>query len=160
MLHQYLIKQNQWSDKTFPNKTPLSIIKHIRLEIVDIRLTPLALVAWINIIILSFDGMHTLQYIPKYILEMLQRHLTQNRFVYMPPLDILRKIEHELKVLEVFPYDLSRWVWIVVLAFRGAFVTGCSSEELITALQQKQAINFARKWPPSIPDVPTEYIRE
>ncbi len=53
----YLIKQKQWSLKTFGNaKRTVGIIKHIKKELLEIRKQPDDLIEWIDVIILGMDG--------------------------------------------------------------------------------------------------------
>jgi hypothetical protein len=45
------------------------------------------------------------------------------------------------------PNDLEEWIDLVLLAFDGAWRTGHSPEEIVAALEAKQAKNEARQWP-------------
>jgi hypothetical protein len=73
---------------------------------------------------------------------------------------ITKHIRKELDEIVNAPADLMEWIDVVILAFDGAWRSGHTPAEIVTALQQKQAINFARSWPASSdPNEPTEHHR-
>jgi len=74
---------------------------------------------------------------------------------------ILSHIRKELEELEAAPYDLLEWIDVIILAVDGAWRQGYTTDEIITALQLKQQINFSRQWPAvSKPDEPAEHLKE
>ena len=75
---------------------------------------------------------------------------------------ITRHIEKELAEIRAAPHDLTEWADVVILALDGAWRAGYAPEEIAAALERKQAVNFARQWPPASdvgPNEPTEHIR-
>jgi len=51
---------------------------------------------------------------------------------------------------------------VVILALDGAWRAGYTPEEIVAELERKQAVNFAREWPPAKdvdPDQPSEHIQ-
>lgn len=67
-------------------------------------------------------------------------------------LALINHIEAELKEIKANPYDLTEWIDIVILALDGFWRHGGSPETIVYALQTKQNINIARKWPESVSD--------
>lgn len=56
-LESYLNRQREWSKKTFgAGPRVLGIIKHIELELEEIRAEPTDLTEWIDVMILAMDG--------------------------------------------------------------------------------------------------------
>ena len=75
---------------------------------------------------------------------------------------ITRHIEKELAEIRVAPRDLGEWIDVVILALDGAWRAGYTPEEIVAELERKQAVNFAREWPPAKdvdPDQPSEHVR-
>jgi hypothetical protein len=61
-----------------------------------------------------------------------------------------RVVDHILKeLIEIGanPSDLSEWVDVVLLGLDGAWRAGYSPDQIIEALEAKQAENEAREWP-------------
>lgn len=56
-------------------------------------------------------------------------------------------IRKELVEIEADPLDVKEWVDVIILAFDGAWRTGCSPEDILLAIHDKQGINESRKWP-------------
>jgi hypothetical protein len=74
---------------------------------------------------------------------------------------LLKHIAKELEEVAKEPTDVMEWVDIIILAIDGAWrATGLDPAEIAAALQQKQAINKARRWPVPVDGQPTEHIRE
>lgn len=61
---------------------------------------------------------------------------------------IVDHIRKELAEIEAAPADLGEWIDVAILALDGAWRTGATPEQIIAALEAKQAKNEARKWPP------------
>jgi len=59
---------------------------------------------------------------------------------------ICKHIEMELTEILDSPDDLMEWIDIIILALDGAWRTGHTSDEICTALQDKQRININRTW--------------
>lgn len=55
---------------------------------------------------------------------------------------------------------LAEWIDIIILALDGYWRAGGKPHLLMAHLIQKQDINIARKWPPSVDGEPCEHIRE
>lgn len=145
LLH-YIQRQNDWSARVFPNKTVHSITSHIRKEIKqELQPHPQDLIEWIDVVILAFDGAYTDGFTPQQIVRALEDWLVAP-FPYVS-LDVLfKRIEREIQAINGRRSDIWSWTLIAAYAFQGAFQMGFSSEQIIFALQQKQSINFARKW--------------
>jgi hypothetical protein len=60
---------------------------------------------------------------------------------------VIDHIRKELHEIEAAPTDISEWIDVVILALDGAWRSGASPDEIITALVTKQAKNEARSWP-------------
>jgi hypothetical protein len=60
---------------------------------------------------------------------------------------VLDHIRKELIKIESEPTDTSEWIDVVILALDGAWRAGASPEQIIAALQAKQAKNESRVWP-------------
>ena len=69
-------------------------------------------------------------------------------------------IRKELDEIIAAPDDLEEWVDVIILALDGAWRTGNTPEQIISALERKQQKNFARKWPDlRDSDVPVYHLR-
>ena len=56
-LELYLIRQWEWSRKTFgPGKRTMGVTRHIEKEVAEIRAKPYDLSEWVDVIILAMDG--------------------------------------------------------------------------------------------------------
>ena len=76
-------------------------------------------------------------------------------------LGIVQHIRKELEEIIAKPHDLSEWVDVMILAMDGYWRHGGKPSTIMAALLEKQAKNFARKWPaPGPPDQATEHIRD
>lgn len=74
---------------------------------------------------------------------------------------IISHIKKELIEVQARPHDLEEWIDVVILALDGYWRHGGDPFDLMLHLRQKQAKNFARKWPQILPeDQPTEHIKE
>lgn len=60
---------------------------------------------------------------------------------------IVNHIRKELVEVQADPYDLKEWVDIITLAMDGYWRHGGTYDGLLNDLQDKQDINFGRKWP-------------
>ena len=60
---------------------------------------------------------------------------------------VIDHIRKELCEIEADPADISEWIDVVILALDGAWRAGHSPDDIIAALQAKQAKNEARTWP-------------
>jgi hypothetical protein len=75
-------------------------------------------------------------------------------------LGVTRHIERELAEIRADPSDLMEWVDVVILAMDGAWRAGYTPTQIMEAMEEKQATNFAREWPaPGPEDEPTEHVR-
>jgi hypothetical protein len=73
---------------------------------------------------------------------------------------IIDHIQKELREIAANPGDLSEWIDVMILAMDGYWRHGGMPYNLLRDLQEKQNINFARKWPaPTSEDTATEHIR-
>jgi hypothetical protein len=69
-------------------------------------------------------------------------------------------IRKELLEIEAKPHDLMEWIDVAILAFDGAWRAGYTPEQIVEALEQKQAENFKRQYPfPKSDDEPSEHVR-
>ena len=74
---------------------------------------------------------------------------------------ITAHIRKELVEIEAAPHDVEEWIDVVILALDGAWRAGYSPEQIVAALEAKQAKNFKRTYPmPESDDVPSEHIRD
>ena len=60
---------------------------------------------------------------------------------------IVDHIRKELLEIEADPADLREWVDVVILALDGAWRSGATPQEIITAIVEKQTKNEGRTWP-------------
>lgn len=60
---------------------------------------------------------------------------------------VVNHIRKELIEIETEPGDLVEWIDVVILALDGAWRTGATPRQIITALIAKQAKNENRQWP-------------
>ena len=60
---------------------------------------------------------------------------------------VLDHIRKELAEIQADPTDIAEWVDVIILAFDGAWRAGWEPDEIVKAIQEKQSINEARKWP-------------
>lgn len=73
---------------------------------------------------------------------------------------IIAHIRKELIEVESAPHDVTEWMDVVILALDGAWRAGYSPEQIVSALEAKQAINFKRTYPvPESEDHPSEHLR-
>lgn len=56
-------------------------------------------------------------------------------------------IRKELEEIEADPLDLNEWVDVIILALDGAWRAGHAPQQILDAIQQKQAKNEGRTWP-------------
>lgn len=74
---------------------------------------------------------------------------------------ITAHIRKELLEIEATPHDVEEWIDVVILALDGAWRAGYSPEQIVAALEAKQAKNFKRTYPmPLSDDHPSEHLRE
>jgi len=74
---------------------------------------------------------------------------------------ITAHIRKELLEIEAAPHDVEEWIDVVILALDGAWRAGYSPEQIVAALEAKQAKNFKRTYPmPISEDIPSEHFRE
>lgn len=74
---------------------------------------------------------------------------------------ITAHIRKELLEIEAAPHDVEEWTDVVILALDGAWRAGYSPEQIVAALEAKQAKNFKRTYPmPLSDDHPSEHVRE
>ncbi len=74
---------------------------------------------------------------------------------------ITAHIRKELAEIEAAPHDVEEWVDVVILALDGAWRAGYSPEQIVAALEAKQAKNFKRTYPmPLSDDHPSEHVLE
>lgn len=72
-------------------------------------------------------------------------------------------IRKELREIEDNPDDIYEWVDVIILAIEGAHRRGYSAGEIVDALCEKQARNFARTWPDwrtAPTDQPIEHVED
>lgn len=68
-------------------------------------------------------------------------------------------IKKEIEEVYNDPLSPNEWLDIVILAIDGAWRTGASSQQIVDRLNEKQAINFKRKFPfPISQDEVSEHI--
>jgi hypothetical protein len=60
---------------------------------------------------------------------------------------VLDHIKRELVEIADKPTDLAEWIDVAILALDGAWRTGATPAQIITALEAKQTKNEARTWP-------------
>lgn len=92
----------------------------------------------------------------------LYRHIEWSDRVFGPgprTAGLLKHIAKELDEIKEKPLDLSEWIDVLILAFDGAWRAGHSVEEMLLALQEKQNVNFKRKWVIRGSDEPIEHDR-
>ena len=68
-------------------------------------------------------------------------------------------IKMELDEAAADPADVEEWADIIILALDAAWRAGATPEEIANTLEQKQKINFARKWGKPNADGVIEHIR-
>lgn len=74
---------------------------------------------------------------------------------------ITAHIRKELLEIEAAPHDVEEWIDVVILALDGAWRAGYSPEQIVAALEAKQAKNFKRTYPmPLSDDHLSEHLRE
>jgi hypothetical protein len=74
---------------------------------------------------------------------------------------VINHIRKELIEVEAAPFDLEEWVDVILLALDGAWRTGARPEQIVAAIQAKQATNEGRQWPDwrtSDPDKAIEHV--
>lgn len=77
-------------------------------------------------------------------------------------LGVTNHIRKELDEIEEDPHDLNEWIDVVILALDGAWRSGHSPEEIMTALHTKWEKNRKRKWPDwrlANEDSPIEHVK-
>jgi hypothetical protein len=75
---------------------------------------------------------------------------------------VVDHIRKELCEIEANPYDITEWIDVVILGLDGAWRAGAAPEQIVAALEAKQAKNEARKWPDwrtAAPDKAIEHDR-
>lgn len=75
-------------------------------------------------------------------------------------LGVTDHIEKELREIRQDPADVKEWIDVIILAFDGYWRHGGDPAELLPMLEEKFAINRARKWGPITPDKAIEHIRD
>lgn len=76
---------------------------------------------------------------------------------------VLDHLSKELIEVEESDGSLAEWVDVIILALDGAWRSGASPEQIVSAIVAKQAKNEARRWPDwrtSEPGKAIEHIRE
>jgi len=74
---------------------------------------------------------------------------------------VLDHLKKELSEVGKNPDDVTEWIDIVLLAFDGAWRSGHSPEEIVSALEAKQTKNESRSWPDwrqASPDKAIEHV--
>lgn len=90
-----------------------------------------------------------------------QREWSKRTFGETPRTEgILAHIAKEMDEVRADPTDVTEWIDIVILALDGAWRAGHSPEEICQAMKAKQAKNFARTYPQTPDDQPSEHIKE
>lgn len=162
-LTTYLTAHNAWSARTFGvDRKPPSIIAHLRNELEEeLKKEPDDLLEWADIMILAADGAFVCGFpIDSVVSEMLN-HLGSCFVNDRDLFAIVTRLEEAIGEAEDDPFTLFSWIWIAILAIRGARCAGFSFSQILVALQHKQSINFGRRWPaPGDPNEPTEHVRE
>jgi hypothetical protein len=75
---------------------------------------------------------------------------------------VVDHIRKELIEIEQDPSDLMEWIDVVILALDGAWRSGAWPDQIIAALEAKQAKNEKRQWPDwrtSDPNKAIEHVR-
>jgi len=76
---------------------------------------------------------------------------------------VIDHIRKELLEIEENPLDIEEWADVIILAFDGAWRAGWEPQEIIYAIEAKQAKNETRKWPDwrtMTEEVAIEHIKE
>jgi hypothetical protein len=73
---------------------------------------------------------------------------------------LIAHITKELDEIKNNPTDVMEWIDVIILAMDGAWRAGYTPLQIVNALNEKQAINFGRKWSPIVEGQPTEHVRE
>jgi hypothetical protein len=82
--------------------------------------------------------------------EHINKQISWSRETFGPSMRTKSVVDHIKKELEEIladPTDLNEWVDVIILAFDGAWRSGHSAEEIITAIKAKQEKNQNRVWP-------------
>lgn len=73
---------------------------------------------------------------------------------------LTKHIEKECGEIRESPRDLEEWADVMILALDGFWRAGGGEDDLPYYLLRKQCKNFARKWPPHLPeDQPVEHVK-
>ena len=98
----------------------------------------------------------------KFLGEYIERQREWSRRTFGPGRrteGICKHIESELNEIRESPGNPLEWMDVAILALDGAWRTGMSVEGIITTLQDKQELNFGRKFPfPESEDHMSEHI--
>lgn len=85
-LVDYLISQQQWSEKTFgPGPRTGGIVEHIRKELSEIKAKPTDVMEWVDVIILALDGAWRSGHTPETIVKHLVKKQAINVSRSWPP---------------------------------------------------------------------------
>lgn len=98
------------------------------------------------------------------IIDYLEKHIAWSLATFgagQKANSILAHIEKELAEIRQEPRNLEEWIDVIILGFDGAWRAGYTPQEIVSALQLKQAVNFNRRWQiPDSLDAPIEHVRE
>lgn len=84
------------------------------------------------------------------LVEHLKRQMAFSELTFGPGVrtnGVLDHIRKELAEIEASPLDLVEWIDLILLAFDGAWRTGATAEQIVSALVVKQDKNETRAWP-------------
>jgi hypothetical protein len=82
--------------------------------------------------------------------EYIRRHMEWSAETFGPGDDVSGVVNHirkELKEIEASPDDIFEWIDVIILGIDGALKRGYTPTAIISALEEKQKVNFAREWP-------------
>mgnify|MGYP001569425122 CR=1 FL=1 len=93
---EYILRHIEWSTKTFgPGRYTESILKHIAKELEEIRLLPIDLEEWVDVMILALDGAWRAGWSPTQIIQGLTEKQEKNiRRQWPAPVSEDEPIEH------------------------------------------------------------------
>jgi len=83
------------------------------------------------------------------IIKFINEHIAWSRATFGEDYkweQILNHIDEELREIEEYSNDVWEWIDVIFLALDGAWRAGYTAEQIIETMQEKQKINFSRKW--------------
>ena len=157
----YLLRHMEWGWHTFgapaDGRGPLGPLDHIKKELKEIEEDPSDLKEWIDLIILSIDGMLRAGASPGAVLMLYPEPYSHGKEIY--PTEAMEDVIDYVHIpLTATPDSVPMWAGMVVSAIGGFLASGGKQTDVLPMLFAKQTKNSLRNWPEWRGSDPTKAI--